>query len=66
MKALSLGLVRGTLDQVDGVAILTWVQPRVLSQDQVKAMAERFSGWTSTVDKTAAAMQERAPELFAQ
>ena len=66
MRALSLGLVRGTIDQVDGVAILTWVQPRVLSREQVGTMAERFKAWTATVDATAAAMEARAPELFVQ
>lgn len=35
MKALSLGLVRGTIDQVDGQVHMQWVQPRVLSRDQV-------------------------------
>ncbi|EGD74634.1 hypothetical protein PTSG_12378 [Salpingoeca rosetta] len=65
MKALSLGLVRGSLDEVDSVAVLTWVQPRVLSQQQVEAMATRFNAWTATVDQTASAMETRAPELYA-
>ena len=50
----------------DGVAILTWGQPRVLSKEQVGTMAERFKAWTATVDATAAAMEARAPELFVQ
>lgn len=35
MKALSLKLIRGTLDQVSGVARITWVQPRVLDARQI-------------------------------
>lgn len=35
MKALSLGLVKGSIDQVDRTVNMSWVQPRVLSVDQV-------------------------------
>ena len=35
MKALSLDLVRGLIDQVDQLVHMTWVQPRVLDKDQV-------------------------------
>ena len=35
MRALSLGLVKGSIDQVDQKVHMTWVQPRVLDKDQV-------------------------------
>lgn len=35
MRALSLGLVKGTIDQVDNKVNITWVQPRVLDKKQV-------------------------------
>lgn len=35
MRALSLGLVKGTIDQVDEKVNITWVQPRVLDKKQV-------------------------------
>ena len=38
MKALSLGLVKGSIDQVDKKVHMTWVQPRVLDRNQVKTL----------------------------
>ena len=47
MKALSLKLIRGSLDQVDQKAQITWVQPRVLSREQVGALAKRLEDWAA-------------------
>jgi len=49
MKALSLGLIRGSLDQVDEVLEVEWVQPRWLDQDQVADMAKRIDHWNERV-----------------
>lgn len=35
MRALSKGLVQGSIDQVEELVNITWVQPRVLSPQQV-------------------------------
>lgn len=35
MKALSVGLVKGSIDEVDRRVHMTWVQPRVLDLQQV-------------------------------
>lgn len=35
IKALALGLVKGHIDQVEENFNVSWVQPRVLSKDQV-------------------------------
>jgi len=61
MKALSLKLIRGSLDQVEQKAQITWVQPRVLSRGQIEQLSERLSAW---VDKLNAVEQRIAPEVF--
>jgi 26S proteasome regulatory subunit N9 len=43
--ACSLKLIRGSLDQVDQKAQITWVQPRVLSREQIGALAKRLESW---------------------
>ena len=42
MKALSLGLVKGSIDEVDNRVHLTWVQPRVLDLEQVRFFLYTF------------------------
>jgi len=51
MKALSLGLLRGTIDQVDEVAHIDWVQPKVLDMTQIGNMRQRLTEWDSSVNQ---------------
>jgi 26S proteasome regulatory subunit N9 len=51
MKALSLGLLRGTIDQVDEVAHINWVQPKVLDMTQISNMRQRLKDWDSSVNQ---------------
>ncbi|KAG6212249.1 hypothetical protein E4U50_001991 [Claviceps purpurea] len=51
MKALSLGLIRGTIDQVDQIAYVTWVQPKVLDMKQIDSMRQRLLEWDSSVNQ---------------
>lgn len=51
MKALSLGLLRGSIDQVAQVARIQWVQPKVLDQEQVAGMRTRLKEWDGSVNE---------------
>jgi len=61
MRALSLGLIKGSMDQVDGTVNVTWVMPRVLDEVQLKALAGRFGEWAIKVSKTRDNMGEQTP-----
>lgn len=52
MKALSLKLIRGTVDQIDSTVDITWVQPRVLDERQLETLAKQFGEWTRSVGVT--------------
>lgn len=43
MKALSVGLVKGSIDEVDKRVHMTWVQPRVLDLQQVRATSSSWA-----------------------
>lgn len=51
MKALSLGLLKGTIDQVAEIARISWVQPKVLDKNQIAGMRERLVEWDQGVSK---------------
>ncbi|KIK58828.1 hypothetical protein GYMLUDRAFT_45121 [Collybiopsis luxurians FD-317 M1] len=50
MKALSLKLIQGSMDQVSQKAQITWVQPRVLSRSQIGDLAKRLDGWVNKLN----------------
>merc|ERR1712168_771546 len=49
MKALSQGLVKGRIDEVDQRVMLTWVQPRVLDRQQLATMSNKIGSWCQSV-----------------
>lgn len=59
MKALSLGLMKGSMDQVDGTVNVTWVMPRVLNDTQLQGLATRFGEWAVKVSKERDYMAEQ-------
>ncbi|XP_063679621.1 26S proteasome non-ATPase regulatory subunit 13-like [Bolinopsis microptera] len=64
MKAISLNLVRGSIDECDKVVNLTWVQPRVLDLSQIKEMNKRIIEWAESVEKTVQDVERQIPELL--
>jgi len=66
MKALCLKLIRGTIDQVDELVVVTWVQPRVLDTNQIDGMRRRLEDWDENVKRTTRLVENETPELFVQ
>lgn len=66
MRALSLKLIKGTMDQVDQTVDITWVMPRVLDKKQMSELATRFGEWAVKVSKTKDYMMEHTGALLNQ
>jgi len=64
MRALSLKLVKGVIDQVEETVTFTWVQPRVLDINQVAGLKDRLGNWATTVNQTLIMLEGETPELF--
>jgi 26S proteasome regulatory subunit N9 len=60
MRAFSVKLIDGSMDQVDGTVHVTWVLPRTLNNDQMSDLAVRFGEWAAKVSKTKEYMQDHA------
>ncbi|CAO3631551.1 unnamed protein product [Cunninghamella blakesleeana] len=66
MKALSLNLIRGSIDQVDQLVTVNWVQPRVLDKSQIDGMRQRLEDWNNQVKKISTFVSQQGGEVFAQ
>ncbi|KAB7508169.1 26S proteasome non-ATPase regulatory subunit 13 [Armadillidium nasatum] len=64
MRALSLGLVKGTIDQVDEKVNITWVQPRVLDKKQIATMMERLRDWCKDVNSMQKMLEDQASSIL--
>merc|ERR1712146_409311 len=61
MKALALGLIRGSIDQVDQNVVISWVQPRVLDASQLDVIQSRLEDWSKLVGAQLAALEAQLP-----
>lgn len=62
MKALSLKLLKGRIDQLKQVFNVTWVQSRVLGLEHIKKMRDNLQEWTAKVDKTSLYIEQGTPD----
>ncbi|XP_051890403.1 26S proteasome non-ATPase regulatory subunit 13-like isoform X1 [Pristis pectinata] len=64
MKALSAGLVKGSIDEVDHKVHMTWVQPRVMDLQQVSYMKQRLEAWCADVKNISILVEDHAHEVL--
>jgi len=64
MKALSLKLLKGKIDQLHQVFNVTWVQSRVLSLTHIERMRDNLQEWTTKVDKTSLYIEQGPEQLI--
>jgi len=64
MRALSLGLIKGSMDEVEQTVDVTWVMPRVLDEEHMRQLAGRFGEWAVKVSQTREYMTEHVPVTF--
>lgn len=64
MKALSLKLIKGSIDQHAQLAKITWVQPRVLDKSQLEALQQRLNAWVGRVEEVAQFVKGQTRECY--
>jgi len=64
MKALSIGLIRGEIDEVDSFIEVQWVQPRVLDKQQLSTVRDKLQSWSKTIRALADEMGLLGKDIF--
>ncbi|ODV59260.1 proteasome regulatory particle lid subunit RPN9 [Ascoidea rubescens DSM 1968] len=64
MRALSLNLLKGFIDQVNNTITVTWVQPRIMNIDQVESMRDKLDSWSNNVENLAGFMRDNGNEIW--
>lgn len=64
MKAMAKGLLRGEIDQVEGVVVFNYVQPRVLDRSRLEQIKGRIKTWQSTVGAVLRDLETNSKELI--
>ncbi|XP_010275886.1 PREDICTED: 26S proteasome non-ATPase regulatory subunit 13 homolog B-like [Nelumbo nucifera] len=63
MKSLSVHLIEGIIDQVEGTVYVSWVQPRVLGIPQIKSLRDRLDNWLDRVHTALLSVEAETPDL---
>lgn len=64
MKALSIGLIKGSIDEVNQIVHITWVQPRVLDKAQIESLRGLLGTWSEKVKSSVYMVEDQVPELL--
>ena len=64
MRAFSLGLIKGNIDEIEQSVCITWVQPRVLDKEQLAFLGTQLETWAARVKETLLTVEDQTPELL--
>jgi len=64
MKAMSKGLIKGQIDQIDQTVHVSWLKPRVLDGAQLETLRDKLQLWSQQVEKTLLFIESETPEMF--
>ena len=64
MKALSHGLIKGYIDQVEKKLVVNWIQPKYLDKEKIVLMQDRFTAWIDKANRVLGDLQDNASVLL--
>ena len=64
MKALSHGLIKGYIDQVEKKLYVTWIQPKYLDKDKIDLLKGRIENWIDKAGKVLINFQDNATAVL--
>ena len=64
IKALSLGLIKGHIDEIEKKLVVTWVQPKFLNREKLGVLVDRFDNWIRKANEVLFDYENQTKELF--
>merc|ERR1712113_364866 len=64
MKAMCADLIRGKIDEVAQIVLVTWVKPRILDKARIEMMRLRMDEWSQKTGILLNNVEEMTPELL--
>jgi len=64
MKAMCAQLIKGKIDEVASLVIVTWVKPRILDNPRIDLMRDRMDTWAQQTGYLVEHLEEMTPELL--
>ena len=64
MKAMSLELVKGDIDEVDQTVNIEWIMPRYLNNEHLQVLVNRIGEWGDKVDNVVRLVEDGSVELL--
>jgi 26S proteasome regulatory subunit N9 len=64
MKAMSLELIKGNIDEVEEVVHVNWILPRYLSRNHLEIMVRKLNDWEVKMDNVVKLVEGSAEELL--
>ena len=64
MKAMSLNLIKGTIDEVEQLVHVDWCEPRYLNKNHLQIMANKMSNWDEKLDQVIRLVENNSTELI--
>jgi len=63
MKAMSLELIKGTIDEVEQVVHVDWIRPRYLNKGHLQIMVAKMNDWQQKLEHTVRLVENNSAEL---
>lgn len=63
MKAMSLGLIRGEIDQIEKIVKVTWMKPRVLDMQRIQIMKDTIDKWKVKVQANLKDLEDKTRDI---
>lgn len=64
MKALSSGIIKGVIDEIEEKITVTWCKPKALSKPRLIHLKEEIDRWIKIVHQQKIALEERAQPII--